>query len=431
MDGQVDLLLARDFGLALLIGALVGLEREKHRAIEHEESIGGLRTFILFAQAGAVSMWLARQIAAPWIFAAAALGISATVIAGYLTHARARGSSIGLTTEVAAIATFLLGGVCLAGQPGLAVALGIATSAVLAWKEPLHGLVERIGLDDIYAGLKLLIASVIVLPLLPREAIDPWGALNPYRLWLLVVLISGLSLVGYVSVRWLGTGRGTVVTGLFGGLVSSTAVTLTFARRSRDDEGPRTSAAVLAAGLLVAWAVMFVRVVILVGAVHPPLLGRVIVPMSLMGIASIACATAYYLLAGRGPDRGQADVPLSNPFSLRSAMGFAAFFALVLLAVEIAKRALPPAGIYVVAALAGTTDVDAITLSMATSARGGLPADVAVVAIVLATFANTLVKTGMVAATGTAELRRRVALAALAIMIAGGAVLLLGAGGVG
>jgi uncharacterized membrane protein (DUF4010 family) len=420
MGGLSDVELVREFALALLIGALVGLEREKHKLLEHEASIGGIRTFILFAQAGAVSMLLARLLGSPWIFAAAGLGVTATIVAGYVAHVRTSRTSLGLTTEVAAIATFLLGGLCLAGQSGLAVALGIATSAVLAWKQPLHGLVERIGLDDIYAGLKLLIASVIVLPLLPATPIDPWGALKPYELWLLVVLISGLSLVGYAAMRWLGTGRGTLVTGLFGGLASSTAVTLTFARRSREEDGAQVGAPVLAAGLLVAWTVMFVRIVIIVAAVYGSLLPLVLVPMSVMALASLACAAVYYLRAERRPAASLASVPLRNPFSLKSAVAFAAFFAAVLLVVEIARQRLPASGIYAVAALAGTTDVDAITLSMATFARdGGIP-HTAVTAIVVATFANTVVKTGMVAALGTPALRRLVALAALVIVAAGG-----------
>ena len=211
------------------------------------------------------------------------------------------------------------------------------------------------------------------------------------------MLISGLSLVGYVSVRWLGAGRGTLVTGLFGGLVSSTAVTLTFARRSRERWGGR---AVIADGLLVAWTVMFARVVIVVAAVHAPMLGRLLAPLAVMGVASLICALAYYLSSSRAPDARAVDVPLSNPFSLKSAIGFAGFFALVLLVVEVARQRLPASGVYVVAALAGTTDVDAITLSMASFARGGGEPGTAVTAIVLATIANTVVKARLVVGTG-------------------------------
>ena len=233
MDALADARPLADFTIALFIGALVGIEREKKQA-EEQRGIGGLRTFLLFAEAGAVAAWLSLRLATPWIFVGVGMLVVATVIAGYWAWVRKHPDDIGLTTEMAAIVVYLLGGLTLAGDPGLAVALAIATSAILAFKQPLHGAVDRIGWDDIYAALKLLIATFIVLPVLPDRPLDPWGALNPYRMWWLVVLISGLSLVGYVATRWLGTGRGIPITGLFGGLVSSTAVTLTFARRSAE-----------------------------------------------------------------------------------------------------------------------------------------------------------------------------------------------------
>ena len=144
-------------------------------------------------------------------------------------------SRTGLTTEVAALVVFLLGAMVMLGHAELAIGLGVVTAAVLAYKQPLHGFVDKLGWDDVYAGLRLLIATFIALPLLPNEPIDPWGALNPYSLWLLVILISSLSLVGYVLTRLLGPARGTALTGLTGGLVSSTAVTLSFAKEGRDN----------------------------------------------------------------------------------------------------------------------------------------------------------------------------------------------------
>lgn len=421
MGSSIDLLLARDFAFALLIGALIGIEREKRKVAEHDHSIGGIRTFMLIAQAGAMAGWLSVKLATPWVFATVGLGVTAVVIAGYVVSVRSGASSLGLTTEIAAIVTFLLGGVCLAGQPALGVGLGIVTSAVLAWKQPIHGLIARIDTGDLYAGLKLAIASFVVLPLLPREPVDPWGALAPYELWLLVVLISGLSLVGYVAVRWLGPGRGTVLTGLFGGLVSSTAVTLSFARRSREDgAGP----AVLASGLLVAWAVMFVRVAVEVAVVHAPLLPPLLAPLCAMGAATLACAAWLYLRPAGPVGPAVVDVPLRNPFSLRAAVSFAAFFAAVLLVVALARQYLPPTGLYAVAILAGASDVDAITMSMAAAAREGGDAATSVAAIVIAVLTNTLVKATLAGVLGTAALRLRVAWAT-AVIVAAGLPLLL------
>ena len=186
--------------------------------------------------------------------------------------ARVDPQSTGLTTEVAALVVFLLGAMVMLGHAELAIGLGVVTAAVLAYKQPLHGFVDKLGWDDVYAGLRLLIATFIALPLLPNEPIDPWGALNPYSLWLLVILISSLSLVGYVLTRLLGPARGTALTGLTGGLVSSTAVTLSFAKEGRDN--PQAAPA-LACGILLAWAVMFVRVIVLVAVVNRSLLTHV------------------------------------------------------------------------------------------------------------------------------------------------------------
>ncbi|MGA9031038.1 MAG: MgtC/SapB family protein, partial [Sulfuricaulis sp.] len=223
---EVDVVVVRNFLIALLIGALVGIEREKHKVTEHPESFGGLRTFILFAQAGAVGAWLSQHIGTPWVFIATLTAVAAAVVTAYVLESRVKPDALGLTTEISAITVCLLGGAVMYGYAELAVALAILTSAVLTFKQPLHGVVQKLGTDDLYAGLKLLIATFIVLPLLPAQPIDPLQALNPYKLWLLVILISGMSLVGYVAVRWLGTARGTAITGLSGGLVSSTAVSL-------------------------------------------------------------------------------------------------------------------------------------------------------------------------------------------------------------
>src|SRR5262245_48979704 len=222
------------------------------------------------------------------------------------------------------------------GHREVAVALGIVTAAVLAYKQPLHGLVAKISWDDMFAGLRLLIATFIVLPLLPDRALDPWGALNPYSLWLLVLLISSLSLVGYIGSRWFGAERGIVLTGVTGGLVSSTAVSLAFARQSRADR--HAAAFALACGVILAWSIMFGRVIAEVLVVNRDLVAHVLIPFAAMAVAA---AIAAWLLARRGaakPDGPAAkagEVPLKNPFSLTEAAKFGAFFAMVLLLVKL------------------------------------------------------------------------------------------------
>jgi len=328
----------------------------------------------------------------------------------------------GNPIEIAAVVVFLLAAMVMYDQQVVAVALAVVTAAILAYKQPLHSFVDRLGWDDVYAGVRLLIATFIALPLLPNEPIDPWGALNPYKLWLLVILISSLSLVGYVLTRWLGPARGAALTGATGGLVSSTAVTLSFAKEAR--EKPKKSAA-LACGILLAWVVMFVRVVILVGIVNRALLTHVLVPFAVMAIVAGAIAAwLYYRNGTAGAAAAKGDVDLKNPFSLMEAAKFGAVFAVVLLAVKLVQAYFPPQGMYFVAALAGLTDVDAITLSMAEFAKSG-DAAIAVIAIVIAAVSNTLVKCGLAVGLGGQAFGRNLIVATAATLLAGLAAALL------
>jgi uncharacterized membrane protein (DUF4010 family) len=424
MEYQELLNVALSFATAVLLGALVGIEREKRKAEEGETGgIAGLRTFTLLALFGAAAGWLARETSSPWILAAGLLIVGAFVVAGYFIAARSNPGATGLTTEVAAVVVFLLGAMVMFGHQELAIGLGVVTAAVLAYKQPLHSFVDKLGWDDVYAGLRLLIATFIALPLLPDKPIDPWGALNPYSLWLLVILISSLSLVGYVLTRMLGPARGTALTGLTGGLVSSTAVTLSFAKEGRDS--PQNAAALIC-GILLAWAVMFARVIVLVAVVNRALLTHVLVPFLVMAVVVGGFAAALYFRGGSkdGTD-AKGSLKVQNPFSLTEAAKFAAFFAVVLLAVKIVQEHFPPSGLYAVAALAGLTDVDAITLSMSEFAKSG-EARIAVIAIVIAALTNTIVKCGMAFVIAGPAFGKPLLIATAAILFAGlGAAYLL------
>lgn len=426
----LDLSLAWDFAVALLIGGLVGIEREKRKALEDGPMIGGIRTFVLFALIGAVGAHLSRELGTPWIFVAALACVTAALVAGYIVESRARPASVGLTTEMAAIAVVLLAGATVFGQREIAVALAVVVSAALAFKVQIHGLVARIGADDLFAGLRLLIATFIVLPLLPDRAIDPLGAVNPHAVWLLAILIAGLSLVGYVAVRWLGTHPGFALTGVAGGLVSSTAVTLAFARRGRE-AGRGALGDALAAGIVLAWSTMFARVLVEVAVVNPDLLASLGLPFAALAGVGVLFA-AELSRRGRaavddvaGNEAGDEDVVLRNPFSLTAGARFAAFFVVVLVVVKLVERSFPDRGLYVVALLAGTTDVDAITLSMAAFAGRGGDACTAAMAITLAALANTVIKCGLVMALGGAATRGRIVAATVLMLLVGAAGLWL------
>lgn len=428
MELGTDGVLIRDFAIALAIGALVGVEREKHRE-RSGHGAAGLRSFMLIAEVGAIAAWLAQQLTAPWLLGvvlvalaliSGPLGLRPGAVDKPAATDGSRDEAAGITTALAALAVYLLGAMTLYGHAEHAVALAIATSAILAFREPMHGLVRQIGTEDLYAGLKLLIATFIILPLIPNRTIDPWGAFNPFQLWLLVILISGLSLVGYVAMRWLGPNRGTALTALAGGLVSSTAVTLNFAKRSREQID---ASAMLATGVLLAWTVMYLRVLVEVAVVHAPLLKHIAMPMLVLAVLCLALTVRGWRHARNGHHGN--GLPIKNPFSLVSATQFALFFTAILFTVKLSEIYLPPETLYGVAALAGFAEVDAMVLSLASLVRDGTDADIATRAILLTTLTNTWTKTALVVVLASPALRKHMLLAMTLLSITSLVLLLL------
>jgi len=337
---------------------------------------------------------------------------------------RANSSSVGLTTELAGISVFMLGAAVMFGHAAIAIGLAVINTTLLAFKGELHGAVNKLGQDDIYAGLKLLIASFIVLPLLPDNPIDPWHALNPYKLWLLVILISALSLVGYVATRWLGSARGVAVTGFSGGLVSSTAVTLSMARESREG-GHEAMGATYAAGILFAWVVMFLRIIVMMLVLSPVLLRQALPALGLMLLVNLGFALGYYLHGLRTQPQGVNEVPLTNPFSLWSASKFGLLFAVVLLLVAVSREVFSASSVVWVGAFAGLTDVDAITLSMADFSKTAGMSSIAIQAIIAAVLANTAVKCGLAVGLGSKGLGRSMIPASAVLLAIGGVSMFL------
>lgn len=417
----MDLKLLQALGTALFIGALVGTERTKH---QQSEGFAGLRTFILFAELGAVLGWLSLKLGSQALFATGLVCVTLVVAAAYVVQKRTPEDSSGTTTEIAAIVVYVLGGLSMTGYATLAVALGIATAALLATKEALHQGVQRINRVELLAALRLLFASFIVLPLLPQRTIDPFGAINPYKLWLLVILISALSMVGYIAVRALGAARGVLITGFFGGIVSSTAATLTFARQSR--EAPSSGQA-LVAGTLISWSVMYLRVIVLVAVLRWSLLPRVAWPLLALGLVGGGlCFLA--MRRARGDTGATALLPreasFQNPFKLMSAIKFALVFATILLASKLVAEYAPGGGLYWLSAIAGSTDVDALVLSVAEIGRDDSTMNsVLVRSILIAAVANTIFKFGLAAFLGTRALMRSL-LPAMVVLSAVGLVLI-------
>lgn len=416
--GSIDLALARNLLVAISIGALIGVERERRHAHE-PSSLGGIRTFTLLGMAGALGTWLSQELGSLLLLGVTALVTGSLLVASYLSGTR-RDPAAGATTEVAGLVTFLLGATTLAGHPEVAVVLAVVTASLLALKAPLHDAVGKLSAEDIQAGLKLLFATFVILPVLPNTALDPWEALVPYKLWALVVLISAISMVGYVATRALGSRRGIPLTGLTAELVSSTALTVAFARRSKESPG---LSRILGVGVLLSWAVMFVRVFIEALVVAPALVVDIGAPM-LATAAAAAVLAAVTWRKERAAEDGDNQVDLATPFSLGVAIRFAAFYAGVLLVVALARTYLDAGWMYAIAAVAGLTDVDAITLSMARlSLSDPEQTPLAVSAIVVAVASNTVVKAGMVWGMGDHALRKRIAWCTLVLLgVAAGAV---------
>jgi uncharacterized membrane protein (DUF4010 family) len=416
--------------LAAVAGLLIGLERERSKPSEESRLafLGGARTHPLLALVGGASMLAAREagVVAVVIPFGALVALIALNYAGEVWRDVHR----GITSEAAFLLSFLLGVLALTRevmeprQKIFAVAsIAVVATFLLSAKPTLHPLVRRLSTEDVAGTLKFLIVAVVVLPLLPDRTYGPLDVLNPFQIGVLMVLISGISFAGYAAIRLLGARRGLGLTGIMGGLVSSTAVTLSMARRAKERPELDDSAAL---AVMLASTVMFVRVFVIVAVVNPGLRGEVLYPMGLAAAGGALACLGLWLRSGRARP-GAGEIAFSNPFELTAALEFALLFALILLGTKASATHLGTAGTYAAGFVAGSTDVDAITLSMAKLAvdGGALSHRVAATTIFLGTASNTLVKGVMAAVAGGWRFGRRVLLAQLGVLAAGTAGALL------
>jgi uncharacterized membrane protein (DUF4010 family) len=409
---QADLFLR--FGAALAIGFMIGLQREFAKGSEGHEIVAGERTFAIFGLAGGLAAFAAERLSSPLPFVGIVLLLGLLGTVSYFVEAW-RGRT-GLTTEVALVVTILIGALCYWGYLALAAAIGIATTVLLSLKLETDRFVRALTRDDISAALQLAVITAIVLPILPNEDIfpPPFDVLNPYKIWLMVVFISGISFLGYVAIKIVGPQQGIGLTGLLGGLVSSTAVTLSFSERSNRD--PQL-AKPFALAITVAWTVMFARTLVEVGVINKQLLGEIWLPIVAAGIIGLFyCIYLYF--SQRTTEKG--DVEFSNPFDLKSAIKFGLLYGLVLFISRVAQMYLGNTGIYLSSIVSGAADVDAIALSMAElSKTGGLELDIAANAVVLAAMSNTVVKGAIALFGGSIALRKPLLPAIISMLVAG------------
>lgn len=395
---------------ALAIGLLIGLERERNPTAK-----AGLRTCALVALMGGISVTLAESFNAPAVVAVGAAAVALMMIGAYYRDREGPNEADpGTTTSAAVIICYLLGALVLAGHARLGVILAIFVTILLYFKTELGGMVRNLERRDLLSILQFAVVAFVVLPLLPDRSFGPYTALNPRHIWLMVVLISGVSLAGYIALRLVGREHGTILLGLFGGLVSSTATTLAYSRYARGGFEFNAPASVV---IVTANLVLLLRLALLAAVTAPGVLGAL---APVLGVALTAGAAAFAIGWHRADIRRDlAMPPVGNPTELRIALGFAGLYAVVLLLAAWLGDLAGSKGVYAIAVASGLTDVDAISLtSLRLYGLGNLSAIQASIAIVLAASANAVVKLAIVRVVGGGALLRH-CFPAMVAMLAG------------
>ena len=397
-------LIAASAGLGALIGLIRQWSEQEVAAHDQERGFIGVRTHTLWAVLGCLTAAAGEQ--APW-----ALPVTVAAISGHLIAARISpigGGAPGSTSFAAALLTLFTGALVAWERTQGAVLVAALTMVLLGLKQPIHAWTRNFTRNDLQAILQFVAITGVVLPLVPNRPLGPYGAFNPYSTWLMVVLISGIGFVGYVAMRILGTRAGISVTSLLGGLASSTATTLAFSRRSKED--PVLSEH-YAFAISTACTVMLPRVAIVIAVLNPALARALLPALAAMALPAIVFG-AWFLL--RRPAQGQevSTPAMSNPLSLRTAIKFALLYAVFAFLVKVAAAQQWQAGILPLSFISGLTDMDAIALSMAqTQGRdAGVDLGLAVDAVIIAAVANSLIKAAFAVSLGSRELRLPVAL---------------------
>ncbi|MBU0461393.1 MAG: MgtC/SapB family protein, partial [Nanoarchaeota archaeon] len=425
----MDFSIFLNFLVAVGLGALVGMEREFEIQKLNKVDFAGLRTFVLISLLGAVSAYLSTVVFGSYtFFFIAFICLTILMVASLVSLIfETKERDFTITTEIAAFLTFCLGAMCILGHMMAAVILTILVFVFLTLRKNVHEFVQKIHVDEVYATLKFAVITLLILPFLPNVNYTPMDipvlgriievapflsveiaqrldVFNPFKIWLMVVLISGISFVGYILIRTIGAGKGLGLTGFLGGLVSSTAVTSSMSVESKKLERIIYP---LVLAVIVACSTMFVRVFIEILFVNAGMLKYAAVPLLVMGISGFVAA---FLVWQKITKEHTKSVEFKeSPFTLGPALKFAVFFGFVLLVSKFGYILFGTKGIFIAALLAGLADVDAITLSMATlAATGDISALIATVAVTIAVATNTVVKAGITHFFGARAFSRKV-----------------------
>ena len=396
------------------LGMLVGMQRERASS-----AMAGVRTFTLITLAGALCAQLSAAMG-DWVLIIGLLGVVAMIIMSNLISLFTEEKpDPGMTTEAAAIVMFLLGALVVVGPVAVAVVCTGAVAVLLHFKDPLHQTIKHIGDKEAHAVMQFVLIALVILPVLPDKTYGPLNVLNPYKIWMMVVLIVGISLVAYAAVNILGSRVGALLAGVLGGLISSTATTVSYARKSR--EAPEASG-LAATIVLIASTIVFGRILVEAAIVAPGVIGDIAPPLltvaAMMGLLGII---SFFLAHRSAPT-----IPLQGePSELKTAIVFGALYAVILFAVALSKQYFGETGLYVVAAISGLTDMDAITLSTANLIKAGtLEASTGWRIILVASMANIAFKGWTVIMLGAPALRRHITVSFGLVLLGAAAVLL-------
>ncbi len=403
-----DLLLGLIISLAL--GFLIGLEREyAKRVVDKEEQFAGVRSYTFIALCGFLCAFLSQRFG-DWLFITGLAGLIAMVIASYVMTAKS--GSYGITTELSGILAYIIGALVFEGEILLSVIVTVVITSLLSLKMKLHSFIATLTPEEIRAFIQFVIISAVVLPFLPDEPFGPNGVWNLHEIWTMVILVTGISLAGYLLAKVLGMRKGTLLAGIVGGLVSSTAVTLSVSRRTR--EHPKTSHVIGAVSIIAATAVLYPRILLETWVVNRHLALQLALPIAFITVVALGAA---FLIHRKGGKETAVEVPTQNPLNFSVAIQFGVAYMAVLWLMDLVSSQYSAQGLYIGSLVFGATDMDAITLSIARKP------DIAdslqgMTAVLLATLSNTVMKFLLVVFFGDRSLRKWVGLGFGAIFLA-------------
>ncbi|WP_104048529.1 MgtC/SapB family protein [Vibrio jasicida] len=404
--------------IALLLGAIVGTQRGwvMRNSVEGSR-VAGIRTFSLVGLLGGLIGILAK-IYTPLLLGFALIALVILACIAFVIQQK-KSEDISITGVVSLVITFVLGSLAVSGEAVLAAAAAVITAVVLDNKKELHQALQRLQEYELDAALRLLLISIVLLPLLPNQAYGPWKALNPYEIWWMVVLIASISFVGYFAIKIGGAKRGILFTSVFAGLSSSTALTLQFSHLSREQEG---ISPLLASGILLSCGTMFPRLLIVLSVLNPQLVSLLWPIVLVMMIALYL--PAWWIWRRSEVEKIEQSNKQTNPLALQSALFFGVVLAIIMLLSHALSDWFGSAGILVLSAVSGITDVDAISLTLGRQSTQSLALEVAVLGIFIAASVNTIVKMGMVLMIGARQLWAKVVPPMLSAVCLGGLVYL-------